>query len=44
MDDGTHNNGWTPTLAWINTAFTVVGGVSGIAALVIACLALLRAG
>jgi hypothetical protein len=44
MGDDDHNNGWTPAAVWLNTAFTVLGGISGIAALVIACLALIRAG
>lgn len=34
--------GWTPSLVFWNTVGTVIGGVSGLAALVVASLALLR--
>ena len=34
--------GWTPFLARLNTIFTVIGGVAGLAAIVVAFVALLR--
>lgn len=37
-----HGNGWSPFWVVLNTAFTVLGGVAGCAALVIALVALLR--
>ncbi len=37
-----HNDGWTPLTVRLNTGFTMLGGVSGIAALVIALIALLK--
>ncbi len=39
---GDHDNGWTPLLVQLNTAATCLGGVAGIAALVIALIALLK--
>jgi hypothetical protein len=34
--------GWTPQLVFWNTVGTIVGGVAGIAALVVAAVALLK--
>lgn len=37
-----HDSGWTPLLVQLNTAATILGGVAGLAALVIALVALLK--
>ena len=42
MPDYNNDGGWTPLLVQLNTGFTMLGGVSGIAALVIALVALLK--
>ncbi len=39
---GDHDNGWTPLLVQLNTAATVLGGLTGASALVIALVALLK--
>ncbi len=37
-----HSDSWSPLLVLLNTGFTMLGGVAGIAALVIALIALLK--
>lgn len=37
-----HKEAWTPLLVTLNTAFTMLGGVAGLAALVISLIALLK--
>ena len=40
MRDSDH--GWTPLLVWLNTLATVLAGLTGVAALIIALVALAR--
>jgi hypothetical protein len=42
MDTGDARNAWSPQMAFWNTVGTIVGSVAGLAALVIAIVALLR--
>ena len=37
-----HDESWTPLLVLLNTGFTMLAGVTGMAALVIALIALLK--
>jgi hypothetical protein len=39
-----HQDNWGPGLVWVNTLATLLGGMAGFAALVIALIALFRSG
>ena len=42
MDDGAHKSGWTPAAVWVNTLATALGSLTGVSALIVAVIALIK--